>query len=85
MTTFIIHGSEEGDVATVQVRRDERGASVAVSGDVTGPPQQLEADGFTPPTPVVDGAELSAFGAGGAWVIDVREDRVVIQGTCEGM
>ena len=85
MATFIVHGEQEGDVATVKVRRGEEGASVGVSGDVTGPPQQLEADGFTAPTPVVDGAELSAFGAGGVWVIDVRKDGVVIQGTCDGM
>ncbi len=85
MATFIVHGGEDGDVATVKVRRSEEGASVAVSGDVTGPPQQLESDGFTKPTPVVDGAELSTFGAGGAWVIDVRNDSVVIQGTCDGM
>ncbi len=85
MTTFIVHGKHEGDVATVKVRRSEAGASVGVSGDVTGPPQQLETDGFTAPTPVIDGAELSTFGAGGAWVIDVREDNVVIQGSCDGM
>jgi len=85
LATFIVHGNDEGDVATVKVRRSEDRASVAVSGEVTGPPQQLEADGFTTPTAVVNGAELSAFGAGGVWVIDVREDSVVIQGTCDGM
>ena len=83
--TFIVHGDKDGSVATVQVRRNEEGVSVGVTGDVTGPPQQLEADGFTAPTPVVDGAELSAFGAGGAWVIDASEDSVVIQGSCDGM
>ncbi len=85
MTTFIVHGKQESDVATVKVRRSKEGANVGVSGDVTGPPQQLEADGFTAATPVADGAELSTFGAGGAWVIDVRQDSVVIQGTCDGM
>lgn len=85
IATFIVHGKQEGDIATVKVRRNEEGASVAVTGDVTGPPQQLEEDGFTRPAPIVDGAELSAFGAGGAWIIDVREDSVVIQGSCEGM
>lgn len=82
--TFILHGKQNSQVATVKVRRNEEGASVAVSGDVTGPPQQLQPDGFTSPTPVVSGAELSTFGAGGAWVIDVRNDSVVIQGSCEG-
>ncbi|HSH55234.1 MAG TPA: hypothetical protein VK983_00250 [Candidatus Limnocylindrales bacterium] len=85
MATFIVHGTEEFGVATVQVRRTDEGVSVGVTGDVTGPPQQLEADGFTAPVPIVEGAELSAFGAGGAWVIDAREDSVVIQGTCDGM
>lgn len=85
MATFIVHGKQEGDVATVKVRRNDNEVSVNVGGDVTGPPQQLEADGFTAPTPIVDGAELSAFGAGGAWVIDARKDSVVIQGTCDGM
>jgi hypothetical protein len=85
IATFIVHGKHKGDVATVKVRRDDNDASVNVSGDITGPPQQLKADGFTKPTPVVNGAELSAFGAGGAWVIDVRKDTVVIQGTCDGM
>jgi hypothetical protein len=84
MATFIVHGKHKGDVATVQVRRSEKDASVRVSGDVTGPPQQLEADGFTAPTPIVKGAELSAFGAGGDWIIDVRRDSVVIQGSCDG-
>ena len=85
LATFIVHGKQKGEVATVQVRRNDNEASVRVTGDVTGPPQQLEADGFTRPTPIVNGSELSAFGAGGAWVIDVREDSVVIQGTCDGM
>ena len=84
VATFIVHG-EDDSVATVQVRRNEEGVSVGVSGDVTGPPQQLEDDGFTAPTPIVNGAELSAFGAGGAWVIDAREDSIVIQGTCDGI
>ncbi len=84
MATFIVRGEDESN-ATVQVRRSEEGVSVGVTGDVTGPPQQLEDNGFTKPTPLVDGAELSAFGAGGAWVIDVREDSVVIQGSCDGM
>lgn len=81
MATFVVHGEDDA-VATVQVRRSEEGVSVGVTGDVTGPPQQLEEDGFTAPTPLVDGAELSTFGAGGAWVIDAREDSVVIQGSC---
>ncbi len=85
MATFIVRGKQKGDVATVRVRRSENGASVGVSGDITGPPQQLEADGFTTPTPVVKGAELSAFGAGAAWVIDVRNNSVVIQGSCDGI
>ncbi len=85
LATFIVHGKQKGDLATIKVRRSEEGASVGVSGDVTDPPQQLEADGFTKPIPVVDGAELSTFGAGGAWVIDVRKDSVVILGACDGM
>lgn len=85
MATFIVHGEQEDSVATVKVRRNPYGASVQVTGDVSGPPQQLEEDGYTAPVPVIDGSEISTFGAGGAWVIDVREDSVVIQGTCEGM
>lgn len=85
MSTFIVHGKQKGAIATVKVRRSGNEASVGVTGDVTGPPQQLEADGYTKPTPIVNGAELSAFGAGGAWIIDVRKDSVVIQGTCDGM
>ena len=85
MATFIVHGKQKDEVATVRVRRNGNEASVGVTGDVTGPPQQLEADGFTKPTPIVNGPELSAFGAGGAWVIDVRKDMVVIQGSCDGM
>lgn len=85
MATFVVHGKEDGDVATVSVRRNDDKVSVGVSGDVTGPPQQLEEDGYTAPTPIVDGAELSAFGAGGAWIIDARNDSVVIQGSCDGM
>lgn len=84
IATFMVHGEDDG-VATIQVRRDEQGASVKTTGDVTGPPQPLENDGFTAPTPVVEGAELSAFGAGGAWVIDVGDENVVIQGSCDGM
>ncbi len=84
MATFIVHGEDES-VATVQVRRNRQEVSVAVSGDITGPPQQLEEDGFTSPTPIVEGSELSAFGAGGAWVIDARKDSVVIQGSCDGI
>jgi len=83
--TFIVHGKEKDDVATVKVRRTGESASVGISGDVTGPPQQLEADGFTRPTPIIDGPELSTFGAGGAWIIDVRKGSVVIQGSCDGM
>lgn len=85
IATFIVHGKHKGDVATVRVRRNQEGASVNVTGDVTGPPQQLEHDGYTAPTPVVNGPELTAFGAGGAWVIDVRKNSAVIQGTCDGM
>lgn len=85
VATFIVHGKEDGDIATVSVRRNDERVSVSVNGDVTGPPQQLEADGYTAPTPVVDGAELTAFGAGGAWIIDARNDSVVIQGSCDGM
>lgn len=84
--TFTVHGTQEDDIATVTVRRDDGGVSVRVMGDVTGPPQILEDDGFTRPTNIVDGPELSTFGAGGAWIIDVREDgTVVIQGNCDGM
>lgn len=83
--TFIVHGTEKEDVATITVRRMNDEVSVAVTGKATGPPQQLEPDGFTAPTPIVDGAELSAFGAGGAWIIDARKDSVVIQGSCTGL
>lgn len=83
-SSFIVHGDKD-KIATVTVRRKDDAVSVAVTGDVTGPPQDLESDGYTEPTPIVEGSELTAFGAGGAWVIDVRKDSVVIQGTCEGM
>ena len=85
IATFIVHGKQNGSVATVKVRRSEENASVNVTGDITGPPQQLAADGFTTPTKIVNSPELSTFGAGGAWVIDVSKDTVVIQGTCDGM
>lgn len=84
MATFVVHGTQKS-AAVIKVRREDNKVSVAVLGDVTGPPQELEADGFTSAVPVVKGAELSAFGAGGAWVIDARKDTVVIQGTCDGM
>lgn len=86
MATFIVHGKEDGRVAAVQVRRTEEGASVMQSGyNELGPPQQIEADGYSPVQAVVDGPELSTFAAGGAWIIDVRENSVVIQGSCDGM
>ncbi len=86
IATFIVHGSEAGRVATVQVKRDEQGASVKVEGDTDGAPMQtLDANGYTEPAPVVDGAELSAFGAGGAWIIDARKNEVVIWGSCDGI
>lgn len=85
MATFIVHGQKDNDVAIIRVRRTDEGVSVGVSGDVTGPPQRLEADGFTTPTPIVEGSELGTFGAGGAWIIDARPDGVVIQGSCNGM
>jgi hypothetical protein len=85
LATFIAHGAKDQDPATITVRRENDEVSVKTEGNVTGPPQTLEEDGYTKPTPIVDGSELSTFGAGGAWVIDVREDSVVIQGSCEGM
>jgi hypothetical protein len=85
MATFIVRGEAEGNVASVQILREADTVKVRVDGDVTGPPQQLDADGFTKAINIVDGAELTAFAAGGAWVIDVREDSVVIQGSCDGM
>ncbi len=85
MATFIVHG-EDDSIATVQVRRSEQGVSVGVTGDISGrPPQVLEADGFTVPIPQVNGPELSTYGAGGAWIIDARDDSIVIQGSCDGL
>jgi hypothetical protein len=75
MTTFVVHGDKESDVATVQVRRTKEIASVAVSEGAQG-------EEFTDPTPVVEGPELNASAAGVSWVIDVRDDSVVIQGSC---
>jgi hypothetical protein len=85
MATFIVHGLHKR-IATVKVRRSQGNASVAVSGDVAGSPPQLsaQADGFTTPVPVVNGAELSAYAAGGSWAIDVSQANVVIQGSCDG-
>ncbi len=85
VATFTVHGKERDDVATIRVRRTNAEVSVGVSGDVTGPPQQLEADGFTAPAPIVDGPESAVFGAGGVWVVDARSDSVVVWGTCDGM
>ena len=85
IATFIVHGENEGEVASVHIRREDNEVSVKVDGDVTGPPQQLEDDGYTAPTPISDGSELATFGAGGAWVIDARDDSVVIQGSCDGI
>lgn len=85
MATFIVHGKHKDELATVKVRRIGNKASVGVTGDITGPHQQLEADGFTTPTPISNGAEISTYAANGAWVIDVSKDTVVIQGNCDGM
>jgi hypothetical protein len=85
LAAFIVHGKHRGEVATIQVRRTEAGASTSVSGDVTGPPQKLESDGFTKPVPVGGGADLSAYAASGAWIIDVSKNTAVIQGSCVGM
>lgn len=85
-TVFIVHGSEAGRIATVHIKRDLQGASVKVEGDTEDAPETVLApDGYTEPVPVTEGTELSAFGAGGAWVIDVRESDVVIQGSCGGL
>ena len=85
MASFIVHGERDGEVATVKVRRIDDEVSVSVSGEPTGPPQLVEEDGFTTPTPIVEGPELNAFAAGGAWIIDVRESSAVIQGSCDGL
>ena len=85
-TVFIVHGSEAGRIATMHIKRDQQGASVKVEGDSEGALEvALAPDGYTEPVPVTEGTELSAFGAGGAWVIDVRETDVVIQGSCGGL
>ena len=83
--TFMAHGEKNKDPVVITVRRENDQVSVRAEGNITGPPQAVEQDGFSSPTPLVDGAELSTFGAGGAWVIDAREESVVIEGTCEGM
>src|SRR5579872_1384593 len=82
---FIVHGENKKDVATVNVRRDSRGVSLNVTGSVTGPPQQLEPDGYTKPVPIESTTQLSAFGADGAWIINVSKTDVIIQGSCQGM
>lgn len=85
VATFIVHG-EKDRIATVTVRREDDFASVKVEGDIEGrPPQEIAADGFSEPVEIVSGSELSTFGGGGAWLIDVRKDSVVIQGNCDGM
>lgn len=82
---FVVHGENKDDIATITVRREDDQIRVGVSGDITGPPQQLESDGFTHPLPIAEGPELSTFGAGGVWLIDARKGDVVIQGSCNGM
>ncbi len=84
---FIVHGNEDDKAANVNVRLTDDGVSVRVSGDVTGPPQQLGKDGYTEPVPAVKGPELSTFGAGGVWTVDVspKDGTVSVRGTCDGM
>lgn len=84
LATFVVHGSGNEDPAVITVRRENDLVSVKVEGNVTGPVQELAMDGFTEPTPLVDGAELGTFGSGAAWVVDARPDSVTIEGTCEG-
>jgi hypothetical protein len=83
--TFVVHGKNRGDVAAVQVLKSSAGVSVAVEGTIIEPPHELEMDDFTEPVPLMEGSEVSTFAAGEVWVIDAREDTVVVQGTCDGM
>lgn len=85
ITSFTVHGAEDDTVAVIEVRRQSNTVSTRVTGDVTGPPQQLEVDGFTKPTSIVDGPELSVFGVGGAWILDASQDSLSIQGSCDGL
>lgn len=87
---FIVHGDQDqpsypADITVVKVRREDGMASVGVVGNVTGPPQVLEANGMTTPTEVIDGPELVTFGAKGVWTIDVSRDDVIISGSCDGL
>lgn len=85
VATFIVHGRNDGETGIVQVRRNADGVSVKAESDIDGPPQQLMSDGFTPPVPIMEGSELTTFAAGGAWILDARDDSVIIQGTCDGL
>lgn len=84
-TKFIVHGEKDTGPAVITIRRRDNQVSVKSEGNVTGPPQTVDAHGYTPPAPIEEGAELAAFGANAAWIIDVQEESVVIQGSCEGM
>lgn len=86
MASFVVHGKHTGELAIVKVRRAYDKASLSVVNDTANSPaQQYDKDGFSTPTSVVDGSELSVIAGGGAWVIDVRKDSVIIQGSCDGL
>lgn len=69
---FVVHGIDRGEEATVEVSRADTTVSVAVDDKPAGLPRPY----------VADGAELHVNAADGTWLIDVREDTVVIQGSC---
>lgn len=88
-TAFTVQGKAKEDIATIYVKRFDDLVAVKVSGDVTGPLQELDTDGYTEPidapTDKSDDTHLNAFGAGGAWFLDVGQDTVAIEGTCFGL
>lgn len=84
-TAFIVHGDDEGEVATLRLRRDETHASVAIAGQLADPLERLDEDGFNPPVSIVEGPELDVLAAGGAWIIDIRDRSAVIEGSCDGL
>ena len=82
--SFFVHDQKYSE-AVVKVRRNEQGVSVAVEGDITGPPQEFEEDGFTKPIPFADPTSLNVFAANGNWIINVTDNSAVISGTCQGI
>ena len=84
VATFIVHGKGKNN-GVITVRKEDGAVSLHADGIMSGPAAELDEDGYTIPVALRNGPELSAFVAGGAWIIDVRNKSVVIQGSCDGI